>query len=57
MASVNEILDSRVLRTRKLIESSFLEMLEEEDFQSITVQDITNRATITQIKFGFPLNV
>ena len=50
-------LDPRVLRTRKLIESSFLELLEEENFQLITVQDITDRAPITQIKFGFPLGV
>lgn len=57
MASDGKKLDPRVLRTRKPIESSFLEMLEEEYFQSITVQDITNRAIIKQIKFGFPLSV
>ena len=57
MASNGKKLDPRVLRTRKLIESSYLELLEEEDFQLITVQDITDRAPITQIKFGFPLSV
>jgi AcrR family transcriptional regulator len=43
--------DPRVLRTRKLIERSFLELLEQEDFQSITVQEITDRATINRSTF------
>jgi len=44
-------LDPLVLRTRKLIESSFIELLEEEDLHSITIQDITDRATINRSTF------
>ena len=51
MADNGKKLDPRILRTRKLIESSFLELLEEEDFQSITIQDITDRATINRSTF------
>ncbi len=51
MATSGKKLDPRVLRTRKLIESSFIELLEEKDFQSITIQDITDRATINRSTF------
>lgn len=51
MATNGKKLDPRVLRTRELIESSFIELLEEKDFQSITVQDITDRATINRSTF------
>ena len=43
--------DPRVLRTRKLIMDSFIELSGEKEFKSITVKDITsfamiNRATV-----------
>ena len=51
MASNSKKLDPRILRTRALIESSFIKLLEEKDFQSITVQDISDRATINRSTF------
>jgi AcrR family transcriptional regulator len=51
MTSNSKKYDPRVLRTRKLIERSFLELLEQEDFASITVQEITDRATINRSTF------
>jgi len=44
-------LDPRVKRTRQLLEQSFVELLIEKDFQSITVQDIAQRATINRATF------
>ncbi len=44
-------IDLRVLRTRKLITDSFHELLTDKNFQSISVPDITNRATVNQATF------
>jgi AcrR family transcriptional regulator len=44
-------LDPRVKRTRQLLEQSFRELLEEKGFQSVTVQDITDRATVNRATF------
>lgn len=44
-------LDPRVKRTRQLLEQAFLELLEKKGFQSITVQDITDRATVNRATF------
>lgn len=46
-----EKLDPRVKRTRQLLEQSFLELLTEKDFQSVTVQDIAARATVNRATF------
>lgn len=46
-----EKLDPRVKRTRLLLEQSFLALLEEKSFQSITVQDIADRATVNRATF------
>jgi AcrR family transcriptional regulator len=44
-------IDPRVLRTRKLITDGFHELLTEKNFQSISVRDITTRATINRATF------
>jgi AcrR family transcriptional regulator len=44
-------LDPRVKRTRALIQQSFSELLAEKEFQSITVQNITQRAEINRATF------
>jgi AcrR family transcriptional regulator len=44
-------IDPRVTRTRKLLMDAFLELLAEKDFEAITVQDITARATVNRATF------
>ena len=46
-----EKLDPRVRRTRQMIEQAFLELIKEKGFQSISVQDITERAGINRATF------
>lgn len=46
-----EELDPRVKRTRLLITEAFTELIDEKGFQSITVADITERATINRSTF------
>jgi AcrR family transcriptional regulator len=48
---LDEKLDPRVKRTRGLIEQAFTDLLGEKDFQSITVQDITERAEVNRATF------
>lgn len=43
--------DPRVKRTRKLLEQAFIELLQEKDFQDITIQDISHRATVNRATF------
>ena len=43
--------DPRVTRTRKLIRDSLLSLLAEKSFESISVQDIAERATINRATF------
>lgn len=43
--------DLRVRRTRMMIEKAFTELLQEKGFQSITVQDITERAMVNRTTF------
>lgn len=43
--------DPRVKRTRHLLEQAFWELLKEKSFQSITVQDITDLATVNRATF------
>lgn len=49
--SPEEKLDPRVKRTRTLIQQAFVDLLAEKGFQSITVQDITQRAEINRATF------
>jgi len=50
-ALIEEKIDPRVRRTRQLLEEAFAELIQEKDFQSITVQDITERAGINRATF------
>lgn len=48
----NELhLDLRIQRTRKLIRTAFIELLEEKEFHKITVHEITKRAGINRVTF------
>ncbi|MGG7618995.1 TetR/AcrR family transcriptional regulator [Bacillus coreaensis] len=44
-------LDPRIIRTRKLLEDAFTSLIREKDFHSITVGDITTRATVNRATF------
>lgn len=46
-----EKLDPRVKRTRQLIEQALMELVAEKGFQSITVQDITEKAGLNRATF------
>ena len=46
-----EKLDPRVKRTRKLILQAFSELLAEKNFESISVQDVTDKAQINRATF------
>ena len=50
-AQSQEKLDPRVKRTRALIQQAFHELLAEKGFQSITVQDLTERAEVNRATF------
>ena len=43
--------DPRILRTRNLIKNAFLELVKEKDFESISVTDISQKATINRSTF------
>lgn len=45
--------DPRVLRTRKLIMDSFIELSEKKEFKDITVKDITTEAVINRATFYY----
>lgn len=47
----HEKLDPRVKRTRELIQRSFMEIIDEKGFNSLSVQDITARAGINRATF------
>ncbi|HEY4553609.1 MAG TPA: TetR/AcrR family transcriptional regulator [Bacillaceae bacterium] len=43
--------DPRVKRTRKMFENALLELMEEKDYQKITVQELTKRAALNRATF------
>ncbi|MNC11750.1 DNA-binding transcriptional repressor FabR [compost metagenome] len=43
--------DPRVIRTRRLLQDAFAALLQEKDFESITVRDIAERATVNRTTF------
>ncbi|MBC6307986.1 TetR/AcrR family transcriptional regulator [Listeria sp. FSL L7-1582] len=43
--------DPRVIRTRQLIIDAFLELVQEKDFETITVKDIAAKATVNRTTF------
>lgn len=48
---IEEKLDPRIKRTRKLIQQAFNELLAEKGFGNITVQDVTERAEVNRATF------
>lgn len=46
-----EKLDPRVKRTRQMLEQAFLELVKEKGFQTISVQDVTERAGLNRATF------
>lgn len=51
LKDVEEKLDPRVKRTRNLILTSFESLLAEKGFESVSVQDVTNKAEINRATF------
>jgi AcrR family transcriptional regulator len=51
LAQTEKTEDLRVRRTRMLIQKAFVELLEEKGFQSITIQDIADRAMVNRATF------
>jgi AcrR family transcriptional regulator len=51
MVTTAERVDPRVKRTRKLLQQAFLELFQEKGFASISIQDITERATVNRATF------
>src|SRR5215216_3293549 len=49
--SESQPLDRRTRRTRRALQDALLSLAEEEDFESITVQEITDRADINRATF------
>lgn len=43
--------DPRVIRTRRLLKQALIELMEEQAFEEIKVQDISNRATVKRVTF------
>jgi AcrR family transcriptional regulator len=44
-------LDPRVIRTRRLLRESFMKLVGEKGYWDITIQDITDRATLNRVTF------
>ena len=51
MATAPRSADPRVKRTRRLLQQAFFEILQEKSFTSISIQDITERATVNRGTF------
>ena len=49
--TTTERVDPRVKRTRKLLQQALLELFQEKGFASISIQDITERATVNRATF------
>ena len=47
----DEKLDPRVIRTRSLILKSFEDLLADKGFESISVQDVTDKAQVNRATF------
>ena len=51
MVTAAKHVEPRVKRTRKLLQQAFLELFQEKGFTSISIQDITERATVNRATF------
>jgi AcrR family transcriptional regulator len=49
--ATDERVDPRVKRTRKLLQQAFLELFRQKAFTSMSIQDITERATVNRATF------
>lgn len=43
--------DPRVIRTQHLLKQAFIDLMEEKEYEQITVQDISDRATVKRVTF------
>lgn len=51
MSRTTDHVDPRVIRTRKLLRDSLIELISERGYDAITVKDITERATLNRATF------
>jgi AcrR family transcriptional regulator len=51
MVLTEKSVDPRVKRTRKLLQQAFMELMEEKDMASISIGEITDRATVNRATF------
>lgn len=51
MSNKKQKMDPRVMRTRQLLKDALVELIEERGYDKITVQDITERATLNRATF------
>lgn len=51
MSNKKQKMDPRVMRTRQLLRDALVELIEERGYDKITVQDITERATLNRATF------
>ncbi len=51
MSKTNEHLDRRIIRTRKLLRESLIALIAEKGFDAITINDLTDRATLNRATF------
>lgn len=51
MSKKKQKMDPRVMRTRQLLRDALVELMEERGYEKITVQDITERATLNRATF------
>jgi AcrR family transcriptional regulator len=51
MSKKNNKTDPRIIRTRQLLRSSLIELITEKNYSAITIQDITDRATLNRATF------
>jgi len=51
LMGLTKSIDPRVKRTRQLLQNAFLELLQEKSFSAMSIQDITERATVNRGTF------
>ncbi len=44
-------IDRRILRTRKMLWDAFIALIQEKDYEEITIQDIADRANVNRVTF------
>jgi AcrR family transcriptional regulator len=51
MTNVTDKMDPRILRTRRLLRDAFIVLVPEKGFDSLTIQDLTDQATLNRATF------